>query len=93
MHRQPAARGAAACRAAVAGSGTGDQQERTGGFRGIFFSNLSATVGLKLLGEDIILYFMAAAYLPSVLVPLVGLVFPAIAMASLFIYIEKEEIA
>jgi len=38
-------------------------------------------------------YFMAAAYLPSVLVPLVGLVFPAIAMASLFIYIEKEEIA
>jgi photosystem I subunit 8 len=38
-------------------------------------------------------YFMAAAYLPSVLVPLVGLVFPAIAMASLFLYIEKEEIA
>nr|YP_009106164.1 subunit VIII of photosystem I [Paradoxia multiseta]AIT94923.1 subunit VIII of photosystem I [Paradoxia multiseta] len=38
-------------------------------------------------------FFMAAAYLPSVLVPLVGLVFPAIAMASLFLYIEKEEIA
>lgn len=37
--------------------------------------------------------FMAAAYLPSILVPLVGLVFPAIAMASLFLYIEKEEIA
>lgn len=36
--------------------------------------------------------FMAAAYLPSILVPLVGLVFPAIAMASLFLYIEKEEI-
>lgn len=36
---------------------------------------------------------MAAAYLPSILVPLVGLVFPAIAMASLFLYIEKEEIA
>lgn len=36
---------------------------------------------------------MAAAYLPSVLVPLVGLVFPAIAMASLFLYIEREEIA
>ncbi len=35
---------------------------------------------------------MAAAYLPSILVPLVGLVFPAIAMASLFLYIEKEEI-
>jgi photosystem I subunit 8 len=45
------------------------------------------------LSENIIDYFMAAAYLPSVLVPLVGLVFPAIAMASLFIYIEKEEIA
>lgn len=38
-------------------------------------------------------FFMAAAYLPSILVPLVGLVFPAIAMASLFLYIEKEEIA
>ena len=38
-------------------------------------------------------FFMAAAYLPSILVPLVGLVFPAVAMASLFLYIEKEEIA
>ena len=38
-------------------------------------------------------FLMAAAYLPSILVPLVGLVFPAIAMASLFLYIEKEEIA
>ena len=35
---------------------------------------------------------MTAAFLPSILVPLVGLVFPAIAMASIFIYIEKEEI-
>jgi|EP00884_Botryococcus_braunii_P001592 photosystem I subunit 8 len=35
---------------------------------------------------------MAASYLPSILVPLVGLVFPAVAMASLFLYIEKEEI-
>ncbi len=35
---------------------------------------------------------MTAAYLPSLLVPLVGLVFPAIAMASLFVYIEKQEI-
>jgi photosystem I subunit 8 len=35
---------------------------------------------------------MTAAYLPSILVPLVGLVFPAIAMASLFLYIEKQEI-
>ena len=42
---------------------------------------------------NVLEFFMAAAYLPSVLVPLVGLVFPAIAMASLFLYIEKEEIA
>lgn len=35
---------------------------------------------------------MTAAYLPSILVPLVGLVFPAIAMTSLFIYIEKTSI-
>nr|YP_010337553.1 photosystem I subunit VIII [Dixoniella grisea]UNJ17138.1 photosystem I subunit VIII [Dixoniella grisea] len=31
---------------------------------------------------------MIAPYLPSILVPIVGLVFPAIAMALLFIYIE-----
>lgn len=36
---------------------------------------------------------MAASYLPSILVPLVGLVFPAIAMASLFVYIEQEQIS
>ncbi len=30
--------------------------------------------------------------LPSILVPLVGLIFPAIAMTSLFLYIEKDEI-
>jgi photosystem I subunit 8 len=35
---------------------------------------------------------MSASYLPSILVPLVGLVFPSIAIASLFIYIEKDEI-
>jgi photosystem I subunit 8 len=35
---------------------------------------------------------MTAAYLPSILVPLVGLVFPAVAMASIFIYIEKPSI-
>ena len=36
--------------------------------------------------------FMSAQFLPSILVPLVGLVFPAVAMASLFLYVEKEEI-
>jgi photosystem I subunit VIII len=36
---------------------------------------------------------MLSSNLPSILVPLVGLVFPAIAMASLFLYIEKEELS
>jgi photosystem I subunit 8 len=36
---------------------------------------------------------MAASFLPTILVPLTGLVFPAIAMAAIFIYIEKEAIA
>nr|YP_009988646.1 photosystem I subunit VIII [Myuroclada maximowiczii]QNM39958.1 photosystem I subunit VIII [Myuroclada maximowiczii] len=35
---------------------------------------------------------MTASYSPSILVPLIGLVFPAITMASLFIYIEQDEI-
>jgi len=35
---------------------------------------------------------MATSLLPSILVPLVGLVFPAVTMAALFLYIEKEEI-
>jgi photosystem I subunit VIII len=35
---------------------------------------------------------MTASYLPTILVPLVGLVFPAVAMASIFVYIEKQEI-
>ena len=36
---------------------------------------------------------MAAAFLPTLLVPLVGLVFPAVAMAALFLYIERGEAA
>nr|YP_010715477.1 photosystem I subunit VIII [Todea barbara]WDE24650.1 photosystem I subunit VIII [Todea barbara] len=35
---------------------------------------------------------MTASYLPSISVPSVGLVFPAITMASLFIHIEQDEI-
>nr|YP_010969990.1 photosystem I subunit VIII [Taenitis blechnoides]WNR49203.1 photosystem I subunit VIII [Taenitis blechnoides] len=35
---------------------------------------------------------MAASYLPSIFVPLVGLLFPAVTMASLFLYIERDEI-
>nr|YP_009093810.1 photosystem I subunit VIII [Luzuriaga radicans]AIT16002.1 photosystem I subunit VIII [Luzuriaga radicans]ANO45175.1 photosystem I subunit VIII [Drymophila moorei] len=30
--------------------------------------------------------------LPSIFVPAVGLVFPAIAMASLFLYVQKNKI-
>ena len=36
---------------------------------------------------------MNAAYLPSILVPLVGIIFPALSMALLFIYIEKDDIS
>ncbi|MBF2097999.1 MAG: photosystem I reaction center subunit VIII [Gloeomargaritaceae cyanobacterium C42_A2020_066] len=36
---------------------------------------------------------MAASFLPSILVPMVGLVLPAVAMAFLFVYIERDEIA
>nr|WRK68030.1 PsaI [Phylloglossum drummondii] len=35
---------------------------------------------------------MTASYSPSIFVPLVGLVFPAITMIFSFIYIEKDEI-
>ncbi|WP_373543491.1 photosystem I reaction center subunit VIII [Chamaesiphon sp.] len=35
---------------------------------------------------------MAASFLPSILVPTVGLLFPAIAMAFLFVYIERDAI-
>ncbi|HEY9623785.1 MAG TPA: photosystem I reaction center subunit VIII [Crinalium sp.] len=34
---------------------------------------------------------MAASYLPSIFVPIVGWVFPAVTMALLFIYIERED--
>ena len=35
---------------------------------------------------------MAAEFLPSILVPLVGLVFPAVVMTALFIYVEKQQV-
>jgi len=35
---------------------------------------------------------MAASFLPSILVPIVGLVFPAISMALFFIYISIDDI-
>ena len=33
---------------------------------------------------------MIAPYLPLILVPIIGIFLPGIAMAALFIYIEKE---
>jgi photosystem I subunit 8 len=35
---------------------------------------------------------MAAAFLPSILVPLVGLIFPAFSMALFFLYISLDNI-
>ncbi|YP_009437478.1 photosystem I subunit VIII (chloroplast) [Primulina huaijiensis] len=35
---------------------------------------------------------MTTLIFPSIFVPLVGLVFPAIAMASLFLYVQKNKI-
>ena len=39
------------------------------------------------------IYIMAATFLPSILVPLVGLVFPAFSMALFFLYTQKDDIA
>ncbi|MBD0266730.1 photosystem I reaction center subunit VIII [Pseudanabaena sp. FACHB-2040] len=36
---------------------------------------------------------MAASFLPSILVPMVGIIFPAVAMAALFLYIERDDAA
>ena len=36
---------------------------------------------------------MAAAFLPSILVPIVGLVFPAFSMALFFIYVQIDDIS
>jgi len=42
--------------------------------------------------RDLFIFTMLSDILPSILVPLVGLVFPAVAMASLFLYIETEQV-
>nr|QCI05190.1 photosystem I reaction center subunit VIII [Centroceras clavulatum] len=36
---------------------------------------------------------MTSSYLPSILVPLVGIIFPGLTMALFFLYIEEESIA
>lgn len=35
---------------------------------------------------------MTAAFLPSILVPIVGLVFPALSMALWFIYVSIDDV-
>lgn len=35
---------------------------------------------------------MTASYLPSILVPLAGIIFPGLSMALIFLYIEVENI-
>jgi len=35
---------------------------------------------------------MTASFLPSILVPIVGIVFPGLAFALFFLYIEQDEI-
>lgn len=35
---------------------------------------------------------MTASYFPSILVPLVGIIFPGIGMALFFLYVEKDDI-
>ncbi|MGI8500764.1 MAG: photosystem I reaction center subunit VIII [Hassallia sp.] len=36
---------------------------------------------------------MSASFLPSILVPLTGLIVPAVVFALMLIYIEREDIA
>jgi photosystem I reaction center subunit VIII len=36
---------------------------------------------------------MTAAYLPSILVPIIGLILPGFVMAFAFIYIEQDQVA
>nr|QXM17539.1 photosystem I reaction center subunit VIII [Chaetoceros socialis] len=36
---------------------------------------------------------MAAAFLPAILVPIVGIIFPAFSMALFFLYVQNDDIA
>ncbi|MBC8302060.1 MAG: photosystem I reaction center subunit VIII [Pelagibacterales bacterium] len=36
---------------------------------------------------------MVASFLPSILVPIVGIVFPALSMALFFIYTQNDDIS
>mgnify|MGYP003980344757 CR=1 len=54
-----------------------------------FIIPLYVNIVIKLTLNFII---MTAAYLPSILTPLIGLIFPGLAMAFAFIYIEQDEV-
>jgi photosystem I subunit VIII len=36
---------------------------------------------------------MAASYLPAILVPIVGIVFPALSMALWFLYVSLDDVS
>jgi len=36
---------------------------------------------------------MTAAFLPSILVPIVGIIFPAFSMALFFMFVESDDIS
>jgi photosystem I subunit 8 len=63
------------------------------------FENLKNQAGFAVSSFSRIVYYsignltMAASFLPSILVPLTGLVFPAVTMAFLLLYIERDDIA
>lgn len=60
------------------------------------FSYIITIINLRvdtiLLIKHFLIKSMAAAFLPSILVPIVGLVFPALSMALFFIYISIDDI-
>ena len=41
---------------------------------------------------EALIFSMTDLYLPSIFVPLVGLVFPAVSIAFLFVYVQKNNI-
>jgi small subunit ribosomal protein S4 len=56
--------------------------------------NVKELLIIEYYSNRILIYFfiMSTVFLPSVFVPLVGLVFPRIAIRAFFLYVEKESI-
>jgi photosystem I subunit VIII len=36
---------------------------------------------------------MTASYLPAILVPVVGIIFPALSMALFFLYVQSDDVS